>query len=112
MTFQEYLKSEDFASGYEGHLTGWWESEYKDKTKSDIEYNLSSNHDNGLEIERAEEFIGRKLISEEEETLNEHFIIQVTEQIEWEYEDDCDHNDTDDFLIAQCWYDTCNTPHY
>ena len=111
-TFQEYIKSEDFKYGYEGHLTGWWTSQYEGKTKSDCEHNLTFNHDNGLEFDRAEEFIGRELTQEEQEQLVENFVIQVCERIEWEYEDDNDDNDTDDYLIAKCWYDTCDSPNY
>jgi len=111
-TFSEYIKSEDFKYGYEGHLTGWWNKEYEGRTKSYCEENLTFNHDNGLEFERAEEFIGRKLTGDEEIELTENFVIQVIERIEWEDVEDNENNNSDDFLIAKCWYDTCDSPQY
>jgi hypothetical protein len=82
MKFQEFLNNDD-AYFSEGHLSGWFKSEYHGKTKSEIKYNLEVNHDNSLEIENCESEIGRELKGKEEEILLKRFYKAIYNSIEW-----------------------------
>jgi hypothetical protein len=56
-----------------GHLEAW-ESRYKEyKSKKDLMFDLEMNHDDGLEIERAEGDLQRKLNDDENAFLTTQF---------------------------------------
>ena len=99
--FKDYIKSEDFKCGYESHLTGWFEAEYKDKNRQGCEEHLSLNHDFSLEVERAEEELGFKLSTEQIDELELSFTKQVLDRIEFSF--------SDEYGIAFNWYDTTDT---
>lgn len=58
-----------------------WKDRYFRKSKKDIRFDLVVNHDNSLEIERAEEDLKRELTDDERNYLNRKFIQQVVKVI-------------------------------
>ena len=72
----------DFIANYikdmaDGHLAAW-EQRYKNyKTIKEVRFDLNVNHDISLEIERAEDELGRKLNDIEYNHLVKRFNIEV-----------------------------------
>lgn len=67
----------------EGHLEVWFTEKYLGQTKDDIHYMLSSEHDDSLEIENAENELERELKDKEKSFLSTYFIGSVIENIEF-----------------------------
>ena len=64
----------------EGHIEAW-KDRYFCKSKKDVRFDLSVNHDNCLELERVTELLGRELTSAEEQTVISKFHSAVVKQI-------------------------------
>lgn len=64
----------------ESHIEGWG-SRYEDKDKDMVEYDLSVNHDDSLEVEIIEEELERELTDEERDIVSEGFIEEVLNQL-------------------------------
>ena len=62
--FTDLLDNEYLTSMAESHLDCWKERYYR-KSKKDLKFDLSVNHDDSLEIERVEEDLKRKLTDDE-----------------------------------------------
>lgn len=69
----------------ESHVEVWYER-YEGETIESIEYDLNVNHDHGIEVELAEEELGRELTGEEEEYLVAEFNDKVVSLIEYHRE--------------------------
>jgi hypothetical protein len=90
---KDFYTDEHLIGSAEGHLSGWFKTQYQGKSKEDCMFNLRTNHDNSLEIEHVEEALKRKLTPEEQDYVVEKFHKAVIKQI--------------DFEGASGWYDTC-----
>lgn len=67
----------------ESHIECWVDR-YRGKSKENIKYDLYTNHDNCLEIERAEEGVKRKLTNEEIELFIDKFNKKVLSLLDFE----------------------------
>lgn len=56
----------------ESHYEGW-KTRYEGKRKKDVAFDLRMNHDDSIEIERAEENLKRKLTDDEIDYLGQKF---------------------------------------
>ena len=80
--FNDFLdKSDEYFS--EGHLQGWFESMYKGKSKSEIVFQLETQHDFSCEIENCEEEIGREITDKEITILEKRFYRAVYSAIKF-----------------------------
>lgn len=85
---QQYLNRESHYFS-EGHLMGWFNEQYKGKTKDENETNLKTNHDNSGEIENAEYELNRSLTSKEQKKLVNHFHTCVLKNLRYDDNGKC-----------------------
>jgi len=67
----------------EGHLECWFKDKYIALSQDEIKYQLNVNHDNSLELENAENELGRKLTDKENDSVIERFVFCVLDDIEF-----------------------------
>ncbi len=66
--FTDLLTNQYLTDMAESHIE-CWKDRYFRKSKKDIKFDLSVNHDNSLEVERVEEVLERKLTDDENSKL-------------------------------------------
>lgn len=71
-SFAELINSEWLNDRAESHLDCWKDRYYR-KSKKDIAFDLSVNHDDSCEIEIAQEDLGRELTDKERDILISKF---------------------------------------
>ena len=83
------VKAEDLREFLQNNLEGMaeshiecWEERYAFKKIETIEYDLRVNHDDSLEIEKAETGISRHLTNEEMQQISELFILEVLKELD------------------------------
>lgn len=70
--FKEYLENDDSYFS-EGHLLGWFNTQYLGLELKEAKYKLEMTHDTICEIENAENELKRELDEEEREQLIKRF---------------------------------------
>lgn len=80
--FNTFL-TQDSHTFSEGHLSGWFMSQYHGKTRREVRELLEISHDNSLEIEYCEAEIGRGITPSEEKRLLNKFYKSVYSNIIW-----------------------------
>lgn len=96
--FSEFLGKDDSYFS-EGHLEAWF-ARYRGKTPNEVKADINMNHDNSLEVENAEDELGRALTDNEKEVLIIRFIKAVQSSL-------ITRND-----VVYGYYDSLEQPNY
>lgn len=75
--FKEKINAEWIEGQAQGHLEAWADRYSEYKNKKDARFDLNVNHDPSLEVERAEEDLGRKLNDLEQSDMIKRFNLKV-----------------------------------
>lgn len=71
--FLDKIDNKWYEDAAESHIDSWKERYSQYKNKKDVSFDLKMNHDPSLEIERAEDELGRKLTDTENDMLVDKF---------------------------------------
>ncbi len=85
ITLEEFLNKDSHYFS-EGHLEGWFKDKYLGLTKKEVKTLLKVEHDNSLEIESAENEIGRELTDIEKKKVIKKFRKSVIKNIKFRRE--------------------------
>ena len=77
--FKSLLTKEYISNMAECHREAW-QDRMKSQTKAQVKFDLDMNHDDSLEIERAEEDLKRELTDDERKQLINKFHSEVVKQ--------------------------------
>lgn len=79
--FIDKIDNQWYEDSAESHIDAW-KSRYSEyKSKKEVEFDLNVNHDSSLETEYAEEILGRKLTTDENDVLIKNFNKAVLKKI-------------------------------
>ena len=79
--FTDEINDKWYEDAAESHIDAWKDRYSKLSSKKDVEFDLNVNHDPSLEIESAEELLGRELTIAENDMLVRKFNKAVVKKI-------------------------------
>lgn len=81
--FLEKINLEWYEDSADSHIYGWKSRYSQYKSKKEVDFDLNVNHDPSIEIENAEELLGRKLTTNEYNILVSKFNKAVVKKIDF-----------------------------